>query len=128
MHAWYVAIVHIAAVARAFLGSCAPAGSAPPSWKCMMVFGTCGFRLYRSHIVFGRWFSAFCMNACAHVADNPIGLFLLRFRCSMNNHTNSEYLSNMRGHVEIIQIHNIMAVESEAGTRRTAHCSTALRL
>lgn len=25
-----------------------------------------------------------CMNACAHVADNPIGLFLLRFRCSMN--------------------------------------------
>ena len=69
-----------------------------------------------------------CMNACAHVADNPIGLFLLRFRCSMNNHTNSEYLSNMRGHVEIIQIHNIMAVESEAGTRRTAHCSTALRL
>lgn len=70
-----------------------------------------------------------CMNACAHVADNPIGLFLLRFRCSMNNHTNSEYLSNMRGHVEIIQINNIMAVKSEAGTRRTAHCSiTALRL
>lgn len=60
MHAWwYVAIVRIAAVARAFLGSCAPAGSAPSSWKCMMVFGTCGFRLYRSHIVFGRWFSAF---------------------------------------------------------------------
>lgn len=25
-----------------------------------------------------------CMNACVHVADNPIGLFLLRFRCSMN--------------------------------------------
>lgn len=25
-----------------------------------------------------------CMDACVHVADNPIGLFLLRFRCSVN--------------------------------------------
>lgn len=66
MHAWYVAIVRIAAVARAFLGSCAPAGSAPSSWKCMMVFGTCGFRLYRSHIAFGRGTPRLheCMRSC----------------------------------------------------------------
>lgn len=27
-----------------------------------------------------------------------------------------EYLSNMRGHVKIIQVHNIMAVESDGNT------------
>lgn len=128
MHAWYVAIVRIAAVARAFLGSCAPAGSAPSSWKCMMVFGTCGFRLYRSHIAFGRGTPRLheCMRSCCRQSHRIVPAAVPLFD---EYHTNSEYLSNMRGHVEIIQVHNIMAVESEAGTRRTAHCSiTALRL
>lgn len=66
-----------------------------------------------------------CMRSCCRQSHRIVTAAVPLFD---EYHTNSEYLSNMRGHVEIIQIHNIMAVESEAGTRRTAHCSTALRL
>lgn len=135
MHAWYVTIVRIAAVARAFLGSCAPAGSAPSSWKCMMVFGTCGFRLYRSHIVFGRWFSAFawmhafmlqtipsdcsCCGSVVRWISHEQWIFI-QHRISI------QHTGTCGNHS---QVHNIMAAESEMGTRRTAHCSiTVLRL
>lgn len=121
MHAWYVTIVRIAAVARAFLGSCAPAGSAPSSWKCMMVLGTCGFQLYRSHIVFGRGCTRLheCMRSCCRQSHRIVPAAVPLFD---EYHTNSEYLSNieylsnMRGHVEIIQVHNIMAVETDGNT------------
>lgn len=67
-----------------------------------------------------------CMRSCCRQSHRIVPAAVPLFD---EYHTNSEYLSNMRGHVEIIQVHNIMAVESEAGTRRTAHCSiTALRL
>lgn len=62
-----------------------------------------------------------CMRSCCRqshrIAPAAVPLF-------DEYHTNSEYLSNMRGHVEIIQIHNIMAVESERWERGERRIST----